>query len=153
MYNSFLSPLVQHLWRAEDENIRKILCQTLMTGLMMPFTIASSFFGMKSNVISDVIGEMEGTIVGAVGSTKGIRNKVSGGEADENEQADGMGEVQRKLSKGKLKRMRRETQLLRIRSKLAEEPSSRRQNGDSSVVQFRTHDAEGSKTSWSDVEL
>lgn len=35
VYNTFISPTVAHIQQAEDENIREVLCQMLMTGAML----------------------------------------------------------------------------------------------------------------------
>ena len=112
----------------------------------------TSFFGAESSAASDILGEFKGTIVGLVGSTKNLGSRLGDGEAvTDDDEEEGAREaaheaeaalklqqlsqlLNRKPSNGKLRRLRREAFLTRVRSKaeakgmqrrISEETSSR----------------------------
>ena len=135
VYNCFVTPLVQHVWGA-DENCREVLCQVLMTALMLPYTITTTFFGCNSNSLIDLVSQLEGVMVGTVGANVSQMidddddeddERVGDDDADdETDESSAVGQrtgwllqsrFQRTVASVKLKRLKREAFLLRMRSR------------------------------------
>ena len=112
----------------------------------------TSFLGANSSAASDMLGEFEGTIVGLMGSTKDIGSRLGDQEvkADEDEDEERAHEaareaeaalklqrlsqlLNRKPSNGKLRRLRREAFLTRVRSKAEVKRKQRRDSEETFV--------------------
>ena len=68
--NSFLVPIVGLMWAA-DGSMREVGCQMLTTCILLPYEIASSFFGMGSggSGAASILGDLEGTLVEVTGAS------------------------------------------------------------------------------------
>jgi len=83
-YNSLGVPLVGFIWK-NNGDMREIACQLLMTLVLLPYEVATTFLGCKgAGVAADVVGELEGTVVGLAASSADLATKFD---------ADGSGRV------------------------------------------------------------
>jgi len=83
--NSFVVPIVGFVWKAGGMAPREIACQMLMTCILLPYEVATTFLGCKgAGVAADIVGELEGTAVELVASSEDLATKFD---------ADGSGRV------------------------------------------------------------
>ena len=100
-YNSFIVPIVGLVWKS-DGDCREIATQMVLSCILMPYEIMTSLLGFSGGGdLGSVLGELEGSMVelGAASTTVGEEAGKSG------------------PSKGKLKRLKKETFLARVRGK------------------------------------
>jgi len=66
-YDSFVVPVVLIFWKSEL-GFRETMCQVLISAILLPITVASSFFGFSAGTaggaINSIVSEAEGSIVG-----------------------------------------------------------------------------------------
>jgi len=87
VYNSFLVPLVGIVWAA-DGDPREIGCQMLTTCFLLPYEVATSFFGCTGvGGAADIVGELEGSLIEMTAASSDLTRRF-----DE----DGSGRVDRK---------------------------------------------------------
>ena len=96
VYNSFVVPIVGILWSGEG-NKREMLCQMLMTCILLPYSIATSFLGCGGvGAVADVVGELEGSMVELAAETEGEAEEAPAAEDQEGKEegaADAGGEA------------------------------------------------------------
>ena len=89
-YDSFLVPAVLMCWKS-DLSYSETCCQMVTTAVMLPVTIASTFFGYgpswNAGAALDLLGNTEGTLVGSSSQLVGEEE-----EEEEEEEGDDEGE-------------------------------------------------------------
>ena len=69
VYDSFIVPVVQFCWKSDDLSYAETCCQMMMTLILLPITIASTFMGFSAGASTQaaagVLGNTEGTLVGS----------------------------------------------------------------------------------------
>ena len=134
VYDSFVVPVVQFCWKSDDLSYSETCCQMVVTLILLPITIASTFSGASTNAGADLLGNAEGTLVG---SSSQAKNLVAGQEeapdAAEPDAAAPDAHVPPSCSKAARKRLKRTTFLERVRTKMealkAAQPATTDDNG------------------------
>ena len=79
VYDSFVVPVVQFCWKSDDLSYSETCCQMVVTLILLPITIASTFmglaFGASTSAGADLLGNAKGTLVG---SSSQFKNLVTG---------------------------------------------------------------------------
>ena len=166
IYNSFVVPIVQLVWSAEGDDKRTVLCQVLFTTILLPYEMATTFFGCSgAGVLADVAGELEGSLVELAGEAAPAAEEgkedtfvegINGAPQMAKEPSEETGEqdtlfvgtseedtqvVMGQLgppSKGALKRMKRDKFLQRVRGRRALREAQSQAKGNAAAKSTQT---------------
>jgi len=92
VYNNFIVPMVGIAWKS-DGDPREIVCQMLLTCLLLPYEIAGTMFGFSggasASTMMGVVADTEGAAVEAAASSADLVRKYNDDEEEEEERVDG----------------------------------------------------------------
>jgi hypothetical protein len=70
VHNSFIVPFAQKVWGA-DGNAREVCCQTLMSCILLPYSVVTTFVSSTGlGGIADIVSELEGAAVDSAAASK-----------------------------------------------------------------------------------
>ena len=126
-------PIVQLVWNADGDDKRVVICQAMMTLILLPYELITTFGGCKgAGALAQVAGELENSLVELAGEAAPAAAPAAeeGTELDEAAELEKQREAERQAqiqeevivqlgppSKGKLKRLKREKFLAKVRAR------------------------------------